>query len=223
MKSLRACLTDVWPLFGLVIRTPRLELMLPTERDIISLTKVAREGVHQPGWVPMGDWTYQESPKLERSMLQHHCSKKAGWKPEDWSLPLVALLDGRPIGCQDIFAKRFPISRHALTGSWMGYKFQGQGLGTEMRQAVAWLAFEVLGARSIESGYWHDNEPSKNVSRKLGYRVIYDRIEGRYQPDGSDEKPELMYEVQLMKQDWIRPNYHVGVTGFEPCRELFGL
>jgi RimJ/RimL family protein N-acetyltransferase len=223
MATVRAELARVWPLFGLTIRTPRLELKLPTDRDIARLIKVSRRGVHAPSWVPMGDWTYQPSPKFEQSSFQHHCEKRASWKPEDWSLHLAVYLDGSPIGCQDIFAANFSICRSAKTGSWIGYRFQGNGYGTEMRQAVAHLAFEVLGAQAIWSGYWHDNEASKGVSRKLGYEVIYDRLEGRYQPDGSDEKPEIMYEIRLRPDHWNRPDYAITVEGFEPCRVMFGL
>lgn len=40
--------TTLWPLFGLTLRTARLELRLPTESEIGELARVAARGVHPP-------------------------------------------------------------------------------------------------------------------------------------------------------------------------------
>ena len=41
-----------WPLFDLRIRTPRLELRLPSDDDLLALMALARSGVHDPGETP---------------------------------------------------------------------------------------------------------------------------------------------------------------------------
>lgn len=51
-------LTDVWPLFGLVLRTPRLELRLPSLEQLARLGRLADEGVHDPALMPfLAPWT----------------------------------------------------------------------------------------------------------------------------------------------------------------------
>ena len=59
--------------------------------------------------------------------------------------------------------------REVSTGSWLGQRYQGQGLGTEMRAAVLHLAFTGLGAEFATSNTFTDNAASLGVSRKLGY------------------------------------------------------
>lgn len=223
MATVRAELAKMWPLFGLTIRTPRLELRLPAECDIVRLIKVARRGVHAPGWVPMGRWTYVPSPEFERSAFQRHCRLRAEWKPEEWNLHMAVYVDGRPIGCQDLMAGNFGPCRTANTGSWLGYEFQGNGYGTEMRQAIVWFAFEVLGAHTLWSDYWHDNAQSAGVSRKLGYEVVFEATRLRDKPDSEERYPDVTPQVRLKPDHWNRPEYDITVEGFEPCREMFGL
>ncbi|HEX4528130.1 MAG TPA: hypothetical protein VIA11_01855, partial [Acidimicrobiia bacterium] len=59
-----------WPLFGLRVRTPRLELRYPTDDDYQAVVALAAEGIHDrdtmPFYVP---WTRAASPLLERNML----------------------------------------------------------------------------------------------------------------------------------------------------------
>jgi hypothetical protein len=41
-----------WPLFDLRLRTPLLELRLPTDDDLLALLEVARAGIHDPTTTP---------------------------------------------------------------------------------------------------------------------------------------------------------------------------
>ncbi len=224
MDNIRAELCELWPLYALVLRTPHLELKLPTELDLVRLVREVKLGVHDPGWVPMGSrWNLQPSPQLEQGFIQHHAGHKAGWSEDAWRLALAVYIDGEPVGSQVVGGKDFTSRRTAETGSWIGKRFQGRGYGTEMRQAVAWLAFEVLGAQALRSGYWHDNAPSGAVSRKLGYQVLYGEQRRRELPDGNGHEMALSYEVRLTPDCWNRPDYPVIVEGFEPCGRLFGL
>lgn len=51
-------LTDVWPLFGLVLRTPRLELRSPSPEQLAALAELADDGVHDPATMPfLVPWT----------------------------------------------------------------------------------------------------------------------------------------------------------------------
>src|SRR5512134_3728621 len=95
----RARLAAAWPLFGLRLRTERLELCLPTDEDLLELMDVARAGIHPPDVMPFAStWSTLPSPAFERGYLAYHWGNRAAWTPESWELGAAAFLDGRPVG-----------------------------------------------------------------------------------------------------------------------------
>ncbi len=206
-----------WPLFDLRIRTPRLELRLPTDDDLLTLARVARAGVHDLPQTPfLVPWDELPSPAFERQFLAHWWQTRGGWSPADWTLGLAVIEDGRPIGVQDLAARDFSKRRTVLTGSWLGLGHQRRGYGTEMRAAVLWLAFEELGALVAESGYLEGNEASARVSAKLGYLPNGERLVA---PAGSPVSERL---VRATPEGWRRELIPVRVEGMDACRGLFG-
>ncbi|MGN6242798.1 MAG: hypothetical protein ACTHQ3_03890 [Motilibacteraceae bacterium] len=80
-------LSDLWPTYALRITTPRLQLRLPTEPEIVQLADVAAAGVHGPDERPfLTPWT--EGAPLERAriVLRWHWEALADWSVDDWSL-----------------------------------------------------------------------------------------------------------------------------------------
>ncbi len=207
-----------WPLFDLRVRTPRLELRYPTDADLVALAALARAGIHAPDAVVFAvDWERLPSPAFEHQYLQHYWELRGAWRPEHWCLPLVALADGVPVGIQELLARDFAHRRTVETGSWLGRAHQPDGLGTEMRAAILWLAFEGLGALAAESGYLEGNAASARVSAKLGYRANGVAVRA---PRG---EPITEHRVRLTREQWRRDLVPVRVEGLERCLELFGV
>ncbi|AJZ85572.1 MULTISPECIES: GNAT family N-acetyltransferase [Streptomyces] len=207
-----------WPLYGLRLRTPRLELRLPDIPLLDELAAVAADGVHDPAEMPFSiPWTDAPPEERGRSSFQHLLGTIAEWRPEKWALSLAVLYEGAAIGRQDLFATEFAVTREAETGSWLGATHQGKGLGTEMRAAVAHLAFEGLGALSLTSGAMVENGRSLGVSRRLGYR-----------PDGLSMvavrgEARTIQRLRLDRAAWEEHRTTpVEMAGLEPCRPLFG-
>lgn len=207
-----------WPLYGLRLRTPRLELRLPDIPLFDELAAVAADGVHDPAEMPFSvPWTDSPPEERGRGTFQHALGTIAEWRPEKWALSLVVLHEGAVIGRQDLFATEFAVTREAETGSWLGVAHQGKGLGTEMRAAVAHLAFEGLGALSLTSGAMVENGRSLGVSRRLGYR-----------PDGLSVvavrgEARTIQRLRLDRAAWEQHRTtSVEMAGLEPCRPLFG-
>lgn len=164
-------ISPYWPLSGLRLRTPRLELRWPTLRDLDALAGLAAEGVHDPDLQPFTvAWTDATPAERSRSVPQYHWRQWAAWEPSDWTLDLVVDHGGVIVGTQGLSGRDFAIRREVSTGSWIGQKYQGRGIGTEIRAAVLHLTFEGLAAESATSGAYEDNAASLAVSRKLGYR-----------------------------------------------------
>ena len=191
------------PFTRLRLRTPRLELRLATVAELRALYRVAEDGIHDPAVMPFEvAWTDDLN---EREFLAHHFELPPG------EVRLVVFLDGAPIGVQAIRVKLPEID----TGSWLGARYQGQGIGTEMRQAVLRFGFEHLGATLARSGAMDGNGQSLGVSRKLGYRVVGART---FTPRG---EPVEHTELEL-RRDEFRPTVPVQVEGLATVLPLFG-
>src|SRR5260370_730920 len=159
-----------WPLAGLRLRTPDLELRWPTLADLDGLAALAADGVHDPAVQPFAvAWTDAEPHQRARSVLQYHWGRWAAWTRADWSLDLVVVRDGVVVGTQGMGAHEFAIRREVHTGSWVGQRYHRRGIGTRMRAAVLHLAFDGLGARYATSSAFEGNAASLGVSRRLGY------------------------------------------------------
>lgn len=208
-----------WPLFGLTVRTDRLELRLPDLGMLDELAEVAARGVHDSEVMPFArPWTDLPPPWLERSVIQYGLLQIASWKPERWTFNAVVLHDGRVIGTQDMVAKEFAISRGFSTGSWLGREFQGKGFGREMRAAILHLGFAGLGAQEAASEAFIDNPASLGVSRSLGY-----------EPNGMTHvarrgQRAAHMSLRLTREQWSCQRHpKVQLEGLEPCLELMGL
>jgi RimJ/RimL family protein N-acetyltransferase len=133
-------------------------------------------------------------------------------------LELAVIRDGVVVGTQGVGGRDFAVLREVHTGSWLGRRYQGQGIGTQMRAAVLALAFEGLGAHWAVSAAFEDNPVSLGVSRKLGYR-----------DDGIDwhlvrSRPALTHRLRLGRADWQAAHtVPVQIHGLPPCLPFFGL
>jgi RimJ/RimL family protein N-acetyltransferase len=207
-----------WPLFGLRLRTPRLELRLPGTDELDALAQLAADGVHDPGWTPfIVPWTDLPPAGRARSVMQFHWRTLADWAPQDWILQLVVFLDGAVAGTQSLMARDLAIVGEVSTGSWLGRRYQGQGIGTEMRAAVLDLAFTGLGAASAVSGAIVGNAASVGVSRKLGYQPNgLHRIRVR---DAGGVEQRFALDRDRWEQHRAVP---VEISGLEPCLPQFG-
>lgn len=207
-----------WPLFDLRLRTPRLELRLPTDDDLLGLTRIARDGVHDLARSPfIVAWDELPSPAFERQFLLHWWHERGSWSPSDWKLGLAVIADGEPIGIQDVLATDFGRSRTVRTGSWLGRSFHGRGYGTEMRAAVLWFAFEELAAAVAESGYIDGNAASARVSEKLGYEPNGIRL-----MDARPGHERVERLLRVTPETWHRDRVPVTIEGMDHCRGLFG-
>jgi len=211
-------IADQWPLFGLVLRTPRLELRLPDLPRAAELAELAKAGVHDPAVQPfVAEWTDASPERVAAGVLQWNWGAWAAWRPESWSLGLVAIADGRVVGTQGIDAREFATLREVGTGSWLGRAEQGRGLGTEMRAAVLELAFTGLGARFATSEAFEDNHASYAVSRKLGYA---DDGISRHVIRGA---PVVSRRLRLDRAGWAEARtVPVRIEGLTPCLPMFG-
>ena len=211
---------DHWPLFGLRVRTPRVELRYPSDDDIAEIAQRAvTDGIHDPAWMPFAfEWTDVAPPLQQRHSMQFHWGLRANWRPEHWNCNLVASIDGKVVGTQSAEAVDFARLGEVTTGSFLVRPAQGRGLGREMRAAILHLVFAGLGAQNALTGAWADNEPSLAVTRRLGYEPTGEK---RMLSRGT---PRQMLTFRLSRERWEAVHRDdVVIEGLDPCLDLFGV
>lgn len=90
----------------------------------------------------------------------------------------------------------------ACGGIWINENYQGHGYGSEAFGAVIKYAFEVLGLRRLENGYFKDNEKSRRMQLRFGYKE--EGLRRQRFISKSTGKIEDEYITGLLKDEWIR-------------------
>ncbi|MFC4465238.1 GNAT family N-acetyltransferase [Streptomyces xiangluensis] len=208
-----------WPISGLRIATPDVELRWPSMDDLDALADRAGEGVHDPAYMPFfSEWSDGDPEVVARRVLQRHWRALGSWRPEDWTLYLAVVHQDTVVGSQSIGAKDFARTQEVQLTSWLGYGFHGKGLGTHARAALLHLAFEGLGAEHAVVVVRQDNEPSQGVCRKFGF------VRDGTQINAVRGQAVVSDRYRLDRQSWsahLSPT--VTISGLEPGLALFGL
>ena len=211
-------LADLWPLYGLTVTTPRLQLRLPREEELARLADLAGRGVHRPDERPfLTPWTDGTAEDRARAVLREHWTQLSTWSVAAWWLGLGVFRDGEPLGVVLLRARDFPVVREVWTASWLGVEHQRQGYGTEARTGLLTLAFDHLGANAALTAVFQDNHASQGVSRKLGYEPDGISVDAR----GSEAV--VSDRLRLTREKWRRLDHPaVTVDGLAACRSMFG-
>jgi RimJ/RimL family protein N-acetyltransferase len=208
-----------WPFFDLKVVTPRIELRVPTDDDLVELADLSAQGVHPPDFMPFNiPWSTAPSPDRERGVLQWGWRQRGSLTPEDWRLDFVVVHEGRIVGSQGVGARQFNVLKAVNSGSWLGLAHQGNGIGKEMRHAMLHVVFDGLGADLAYSAAFEDNAASIAVSRAVGYEDNGDEISVR--GDGAGRHIRFRIDRQRWEE---RRRDDIEVVGLEPCLPILGI
>jgi [ribosomal protein S5]-alanine N-acetyltransferase len=102
--------------------------------------------------------------------------------------PIFLLPSGAHVGCAGLQPykldeKIYELGVHLLPVYW------GQGFAVEASKAIIAFAFESLGARSLVAGHHPENDASRRVLKKLGFRYEGEQF---YAPTGLMEPAYLL-------------------------------
>lgn len=159
-----------WPLAELEVITPVLRLSHVTDELADQLARLAAEGIHDPATMPFAvPWTDAISPELERNTVAYFQQTRAEVSTAHWDVPLAVIVGDDAVGVCAVTADGFLTRRTVSTGSWLGRRYQGHGLGREMRTAALQLIFAGFDADVARTAAWHDNAASLGVTRSLPY------------------------------------------------------
>ena len=212
-------LQRLWPLFGLRVASGPLELRPVTDDDLPALADLALAGVHAPEASPfINTWTDAPAEELGRNMARYYWSKRAEMSPARWTVDFVVRHHGEVVGVQGITAENYRVTKTMETGSWVGLRHQGRGIGTLMRQSICQFAFDCLDAAELTSGAWTDNAASLAVSRKVGYTPNGQRREERRAGEVA-----IMQDLVLTPAALVRHGLELAVEGLREVRAFLGL
>ena len=174
---LRTCSTTVvavqsYPLLNVSVSTPSVRLRAATDDLLDELAPLVREGKADADPPPYDDpiSLYEADPELRvQKWLRSIWRGRSRVEPDFWRLYFVVMIDGRPVGMQDLVGHRFAAHGTITTFSWLSSGLRGRGIGREMRGAILHLAFDGLGAKEAGSDAFVDNAGSNGISRALGY------------------------------------------------------
>jgi RimJ/RimL family protein N-acetyltransferase len=212
-------IADVFPALGLRITAGPLQLRGISDDDLVTLGALAVGGIHEPDQMPFFyPWTDVDPSELPLKFAQYHWDIRASWSKEKWGLNLGVWRDGELLGVQGVDTENFLVTRTGETGSWLARRYQGQGVGTAMRQAICAFLFDHLGFAEISSAAFTDNPSSLAVSRKVGYRENGVRRLKR-------REGELATNLGLLlrPEDLVRGEHPLEVEGVDQLRRSIGL
>lgn len=189
-----------WPLFELTLSHGDLLMREATDDDVLALAGLVEDGIVEPGTEYfMPNLLLGRRPTLgERraDFLRYHWGRRARTSASAWEIAFAVVRDGEVIGSQAVHGREFAVRREVMTGSYLGRRHQGRGIGTRMRAMALELAFGHLRARWARSGYLEGNVRSAAVSRRLGYEA-----DGIGVIDAAGEA-RTEYRVRLGAESW---------------------
>jgi RimJ/RimL family protein N-acetyltransferase len=203
------------------VTTPRLELLGATDDLLERLEPVVRAGKAAAEPAPYDDpmSLYEEDPDARvRKWLQGIWRGRGSVNSDFWRLHFVVLVNGQPVGIQDLIGDQFSAYRTVTSFSWLSIDLRRRGLGREMRQAILHLAFEGFGANEAATEAFLDNPGSNGVSRAIGYTengVVWASRRG---------EPALLQRWRITRSDWnARRRSDIELHGVAECKDALGV
>ncbi len=205
------------PLLGLRITAGPVELRGITDDLLGPLADLATD-IHDPDFMPFSfPWSLTPATDMPRSVAQYHWGKRASFSPALWNADFAVFYDGELVGSQGFSTKDYLVVRGGETGSWLGRRFQGRGIGTAMRQVICAFIFDHLDAKYITSSAFEDNASSLAVSRKTGYTENgVDRVSRL-------GNPAVMRRIVLEPASLVRYKHDLTAEGVPEFRKSIGL
>jgi len=126
------------------------------------------------------------SERQVRERLEREIATQEAHGVQYW--PVFLRTTGRHIGCCGLRPYNLDASVYAL-GFHLRLACWGHGYAGEAARAVIDHAFGVLDARSLFAGHHPENDPSRRLLAKLGFRYTHDEL---YPPTGIEHPSYLL-------------------------------
>ena len=201
--------------------TPRLELVGASDEMLGLLAPLVRDGgamADPPPWDDPCSFYDEDPDRRVEGWLRGVWRGRGTVTAERWRLYFAVVVDGEPVGEQDLIGHDFGTFGTVETSSWLAPSARGQGVGVEMRAAILHLAFVGLGAAEARSEAAIDNVASNGVSERLGY------VRDGTSWATHQGKPVLGQQWRLVRDAWeANRRQDIELSGVEACRTALGV
>lgn len=175
-----------------MIESRRLILRDWNQQDIPSLVDGLND-LEVSKWLAMVPFPYTEQDA--RNFIQH-CSQLS----DGYEFAIVRKLDNCIIGGTSL-NQISRLHKTAGGGIWLNRKYQGMGYGTETFGLRIRFAFEQLGLRKLENGYFAGNQAPWKMQQKFGYKQEGIRRQKYICPATGETVDEVL--TGLLREEWI--------------------
>lgn len=197
--------------------TPRLHLRVLTGADDEALLALFSDERSLETWITTGRWTLDDARAFRASADAGIAARSSFiWGVFERN---AAGDPGRLVGA--VFLVRWaPHHRRVDLGYYLASDTWGRGYATEAARAALGFAFGTLGVWRVEAETTPDNEPSKRVMRRLGFRYEA-RLEGRL-ADGDRPLDSDVFRLLRSEFDAAAAPADATPAANEPAPDIFG-
>lgn len=177
----------------MILKTERLILRPWRESDAESLYKYAKN----PKIGPIAGWPIHTSVENSREIIENVLSAEETYavtrREDDIAIGSIGLIIGKDssLGLGE---------NEAEIGYWLAEPFWGQGLIPEAARELIRYAFEDLKHETLWCGYFEENEKSKRVSEKCGFRYHRTEYETHWELINVVKNQQV---TRLTREEWL--------------------
>ena len=162
-------LTDIFPPLGVRITSGPLELRGISDVEVVALLQVVQDGVHPADRMPFTyPWTQASPEELPLNYFQWWARGLATWSHDAWGLDLCVVWEGEVVGVQGVATRDFLTLHYGETGSWLGQRFQGRGIGTAITSVLTGTALREGHSPFLSAA----TQSAVSVYEKVGYTRV---------------------------------------------------
>lgn len=168
-------LSGRWPGKGTLITERNVSLAWIDDEILGQLAVLAGEGIFPRPYPSYAfPWAQGDAETVRKNVIEYQRGVRTTCGPEKWRLEQAVIVDKQPVGVVGIGAEDWQDRKVGVSGSWLGRRYQGRGIGSTAAVALLRVFFERLGGEEARRIVYPENTASLRVGEKLGYT----RLEG---------------------------------------------
>jgi ribosomal-protein-alanine N-acetyltransferase len=163
-------LAGMLPPLSTQLLTERLRLRPPRAADVTHVRRLLRENTeHLRPWSPSAATGHDPLSLVE--LTRAIVFQRREWSRDRmYAFLVLPRSDDAPLGRVTLSDIARGAQLSASLGYWVDARSQGLGYATEAAEAALRFAFETLGLHRVQAAVMPENDPSRRVLEKLGFR-----------------------------------------------------
>lgn len=159
-----------WPEKGIIHTEGIVTLTWIDDELLGELAELAAEGIFpQPYPSYAFGWARGDAETVWGNVIEYQRGVRTTCGPEEWRLECAVIVDKQPVGVVGIGAREWGERKVAVSGSWLGRRYQGRGIGFAAARGLLRVYFDQLGGQEARRLVYPENTASLRVGEKLGY------------------------------------------------------